>query len=83
MPRVRAYALAAVALLAFFAGLSMQAAGMAFRGLDSLTALVFALGAAAGIWTYLRGNTPAARRIAVVAAGLNLTGLVLLGAASL
>jgi hypothetical protein len=83
MPRVRAYALAAVALLAFFAGLGLQAAALAFRGVDSLTALVFALGAAAGIWTYLRGKTAAARRMAVVAAGLNITGLVLLGAASL
>ena len=83
MPPVRAYASAAGALAAFFAGLCVQAADLAFRGVDSVTALVFLLGAAAGVWTYLRGGTAAARRLAVIAAGLNITALVLLGAASL
>jgi hypothetical protein len=83
MPRVRAYALGAVALAAFFGGLCLQAAGVAFSGVDSVTALAFTVGAAVGVWTYVRGGTAAARRIAVVAAGLNIAGLVMLGAASL
>ena len=83
MPPVRAYVLAAASLAAFFAGLCLQAAGVAFAGVDSVTALAFTLGAAVGVWTYVRGAAAAARRIAVVAAGLNIAGLVMLGAASL
>jgi hypothetical protein len=56
---------------------------MAFRGIDSVTALLFAAGAAAGIVGYVREKPPAARRIAVVAAALSLAALLMLGAASL
>jgi hypothetical protein len=83
MPRVRAYVLAATALAAFLAGLALEAAGTAFRGIDSVTAILFAAGAATGIVVYVREKPPAARRIAVVAAALSLAALVMLGAASL
>ena len=83
MRAMRAYALAGVALAAFFAGLAPLAAGASFRGVDTVAALSFTVGAAVGIWTYLRETTAPARRIAVVAAGLNVMALLLLGAASL
>jgi hypothetical protein len=75
---MRGYALAIGALLAFFVALGLWVSGLAFRRVDALVAGVFGLGTALALGGYLGVATHQARRIAVVALGLNAAALILL-----
>ena len=74
---MRAYALAASALGAFFAGLALWVSGLALRGIDQTALVLFGTGAALAGYTYVRERAPQARRIAVVGLGLNAAALFL------
>ena len=78
MARALGIAAPAGGLTAGVAALGLWVSAIAMRGLDGVVALLFAIGLALAVASYVRGANARTRRLGVVAIGWNAFGLAAL-----